>query len=237
MKKTGFMLFCLLFFNTILFAQTDEDFYIVGERDLLEPIDDRFIGVYIPIEFLAALEKTKHYNEAMRTNSSDSFDDFYERILVFRNRIIYWHYFGEGYWSVSKSQFPNYQFEYISDNEAIIIDPNGHKYLKMTNDPKNHISFMSNYIAKIILNDLIENEDVTIENDIISVVSLDNRKFKIGTFGYVYNDNENLVLRDCEHREYYSLTIENNVYTIYWIECNIYTSYEEVKRIIWEKQL
>jgi hypothetical protein len=239
MKKTAAILFCVLSLNTLLLAQ-NEDFYTVKQEQLLDPIEDRFLGVYMSMDFLAALEKTKHYDKAMRTKATESFDDFYMCMVVFKNKIIYWYYFGEGYFAVSKSKFPNYQFEY-NDKEVRIIDPYGNIYLKMSENAENHKITMSNYIAKVILRDLIAKGEITIENDIISIVSLNNKKFKVGTFAYVYNNRENLILEEIENETHpytdiFSLEIENNKYTIYWTE-QLYRPYREVKRIIWEKRL
>jgi hypothetical protein len=236
MKKTIILIYCLTSFNLALFAQTEDDTCPYNEEYRLDSIDPRFIGVYLPVDFLAALEKTKHYDSAMSADKESMHDSFYERIIVYKNNIRYFYYWGEGYSGVTKHKFPKYQFEYKNRNEIIITDPNGYKYLKMTNDLENHVNILSNYTGKIILNDLINNGDITIEGDVILILSL-NKKYEIGTFGYVYNNNENLVLKEYGEHNYYSLEIVNNLYTIYWLERNFYTSYKTVKRVIWEKQL
>ena len=236
MKK----IFIVLFYSAIIIFNIqagDECFYRIDEEYILDSIDDRFIGAYLSIGFLNNLEKTKSYDFAMNRLSRDSFYGPYQRILVFKNKIIYSYPWGEGSSGVKKCNFIQYQFIYLNENDILIIDPNGHVYRKMTNDLKNHEIFISNYIAKIILSDLIEQGEIILERNIITIPSLENRKFKVGTLGYIYNNNENLKLRDYDRHNYFSLEIEDNTYTIYWIERNHRTSYKEVKRIVWEKQI
>jgi len=234
MNKINFFCFFLIFINIAHAETNDSDYYI---SDILDSIDHRFIGVYLPVGFIATIEKTKNFDTSMRVNSiEEMYDDFYQLIIIYKNKIIYWYYFGEGYSGVSKDEFKYYEFKYINENEMIIISPNGQKYQKMTDDLINYEAILNNYIANAILIDLVKKELILIENDIISILSL-NKRFRICTFSYIYNYNENLLLREYESNDYYYLSIENNVYTIFWIEHNIYTSYKQVKRIIWSKQI
>ena len=235
MNKVINFFYCFLIFINIAYAETyDSEYY---NSDILDSIDHRFIGVYLPAGFITTIEKTKNFDTSMRVNRiEEGFDDFYQLLIVYKNKIIFWYYFGEGYSGVSKDEFRDFKFEYKNENEMIIIAPNGQKYQKMADDLLNYETILNNYIANIILIDLIKKEQILIENDTISILSL-NKKYRICTLFYVYNYNENLLLRDYVSNEYYYLSIENNVYTIFWIERNMYTSYREVKRIIWSQQI
>jgi len=227
MKQTKYSILWAIFllnFNVQSFAQTEDT--------TLDFIDPRFIGAYLPVDFITALKKTKHYAIAMKTHKHDY---FYTELIVEKNSMKSIYPFGDVDSVISKSQFLKFQFIH-NRNETLIKDPKGCKYVKITNDVENHMKIMSNYIGKIILNDLIKNGDITIDSDTIFIPSL-NTKFEIGTIKYAYNNNENLVLKEYDKEKYYSLEIVNNLYTIYWIENNYYTSYKYVKRILWEKKL
>jgi hypothetical protein len=222
----------LLNFNVLLFTQTEATPLSVNDEYTLDFIDPRFIGAYLPVDFITALKKTKHYANAMKINKHDY---YYTELIVNNNNVISIYPFEDTDSYISKSQFLKFQFMH-NRNETLIKDPQGCKFLKITNDLENHMKIMSNYIGKIILNDLIKNGDITIDSDTIFIPSL-NTRFEIGTLKYAYNNNENLVLKEYDKEKYYSLEIVNNLYTIYWIENNYYTSYKDVKRVIWEKKL
>jgi hypothetical protein len=226
-----FLLFLIIFYNT-LFAQIED----IDDAYILNSIGNDFIGVYLSIEFLEILNKTKSYAIAMNHNSNYGFENYYEIIVVYENRIKYNYLYYDGYGLISKYDYQNYKFEYINENEIFITDPNEHKYIKITNDLLNYNEIISNIIGNIVLKDLITNEFLTIENNIISIPSLENKKYIIRTLRYLYNRNENLILEDFDNNRLVSLSIENSIYTIFWIERNFYTSYQNVKRIIWVQE-
>jgi len=234
MKKICIFLFLLILHNT-LFAQI-EDIEYINDVYILNFIDNNFIGVYLSIEFLETLNKTKNYAIAMNHNTNYGLDDFYEIIVVYENHIKYNYPYYDGYWLISNYDYQNYKFEYINENEIFITDPNDHKYIKITNDLLNYNEIINNIIGNIVLKDLITNDFLTIENNIISIPSLDNKKFIIRTLGYLYNNIENLILEDYDNNRLVRLSIENYIYTIFWIERNFYTSYQNVTRVVWEHE-
>jgi hypothetical protein len=232
MKRIVVLIFLSILFNNILFAQIDD----LDEKYILDNIEKHFIGAYLSIEFLNNLEKTKNYSIAMNHNSNYGHEGFYEKIIVFENYIMYNYPYYDGSSLISKCRLPKYKFDYINETEIIITDPNGHQYLKITSDLENYNVVINNTIGNIVLNDLIVNNYITIEDNIISIPSLDNKEYTICTMGYIYNWNENLIFEDNNSERLVHLNIENNVYTIFWIERNYYTSYREVKRIVWVQQ-
>jgi hypothetical protein len=226
---------CCLFFINILFANADDENY--DNEYILDSIDYRFIGAYLSVDFITTLERTKNYDSSMSINSIGMYEDFFEVIIVYENKIIPQSYLGEGFWGVSKSIFLEYIFEYINENEIYIIDHNGHKYKKLTDDVMNYKSILNNFIASIIFIELIHINEIKIENGIISIISI-NKKFKICTFGYVYNNynrNENLILMDCETDRLVYFVINNNVYSLYWMTDSSNTPHPIFNGLLWKK--
>jgi hypothetical protein len=233
MKKSLILVYCLIIANNILIAEIEEEY-------ILDTIDERFIGAYLPIEFLFTLEKTKHYAAAMKYNMKSSEDYatiFYEHIVVYENEIRYTELYADGFRNVSMCGLPNYQFEYIKDDEILIIDPNGNKYKKITDSLNDYEIIIGNYLGKIILNEILEKGEMEIEGNIITIPSLDNKKYRIETLGYLYPEHCNLYLKDCETEWPVYLEIESSIYTIYDIEYNRRASSGKIKKIIWKKEI
>ena len=218
----------------MIFTQTED----LEDRYIMNNIESHFIGVYLSIEFLETLEETKNYAIAMNHFSDHFYDSFYETLIVYDDHIRYCYPNTDGSFLISKKKYPYYNFEYINENEIIITDPNGHKYIKISDDLENYYIIVDNIVGNIVLHDLIVNNYILLENNIVSIPSLDNKSFILCTLRYVYhNSYENLRLDDIENNRLVILNIENNVYTIFWIEHNFNTSYNEVKRIVWEQDL
>ena len=234
MKKIYIIIIFLLYYNNMIFAQIED----LDEQYVLNNIENHFIGVYLSTEFLATLEETKNYAIAMNHISDYGSDGFYETLIVYENHIVYLYPYYDGFSLVSKYKYPYYNFEYVNENEIIIADPNGHKYIRITDNLENYNDIIDNIVGNIVLHDLIVNNYILLENNIVSIPSLDNKNFIIGTLRYLYhNSYENLKLEDIENNRLVILNIENNLYTIFWVERNFYTSYNEVKRIVWEQNL
>ena len=232
MKKLIALFFSLIISNFVLFSQIDEKF-------ILDNIDIRFVGAYLPVEFLTTLDETKHYATAMKYNMgyTDYKNIFYEHLIVYENKIIFFELYADVSRKVSKYKLPYYQFDYINDNRIIITDPNGNQYLKMTDDLINYRKIIGNYIGRVILHDLIQNNIIIIDDDIITIPSFNNKQYRIGTLGFLYPEHCNLYLIDLDTRSYVHLEIDNNIFTIYetgWFERN---NRNRVRRILWRKEL
>jgi len=228
--------FCCFFIIIGIISAEVYDYEYFDNEYILDSIDYRFIGAYLSVDFINTLEETKNYDTSMSINSVGMYEDFFEVIVVFENKIIPQSYLGEGFWGVSRCRFLKYKFEYINDNEMYIVDHNGHKYKKITNDIMNYKSILNNYIANIILLNLIQNNEIIIDNDIINIISL-NKYLKICTFGYVYNHNENLILRDCQTNRLVYLEINENVYTFIWSRDSTNRPFRDFYGIIWRKEI
>jgi hypothetical protein len=137
----------------------------------------------------------------------------------------------------------NYQFEIGNNNEIIIINKNGEKYKKISNDFNYDIPAIDNYLGGIVLHDLINSGDVILDNNIITIPSLDYEKFIIDTWGvldgfYEYLDINgfSLYLDGFYNRGLFIfMEINDNEYTIF--EKVTWNTGQITKEIIWKKKL
>jgi hypothetical protein len=197
----------------ILYAQIDEEKYI------LKNIDKEFIGYYVSIELITTIEKTKNYNFARESTIKkyNWHDAYYAHIIVEENKMSCYPFYSDGYFEVSEDEYKEFHFQYIDTNE-IIIDKNGHKYKKMSADFNNYDIIMNNYIGNIVLSDLIKSKKIIIENKYIYLPELKNKKFEIITWLSYYDEDINLVLRNYEFENEWTvyLKIINDELIIYY---------------------
>ena len=211
MGKRAFLLliYCLAVKYSVLIAQTDEQNYF------LKNIDRTFIGYYISMDFIVTFEETKNYSFARDTNYEYP---YYAHIIVRENGIECYPFYSDVFYEVSEDNFNKFVFEHISVDEAIITEPNGKKYKRMTtlNGWENYMAVMNNYIGNIVLEDLISDGRIIIENDFFYIPSLDNKRFQIVTWQRYYNEDIRLALlnNDLESERRAHLKIENNELTI-----------------------
>ena len=122
-----------------------------------------------------------------------------------------------------------YKFEYGND-EWIIIDERGNKYKKISDNIENWYMIPVDYIAKIVLNELINTGDIIVENGIIIIPSLNNKRFGISLQPFPYTVNANLYLVD-DYGNTFILEIMDNEYIFFRYDRR------EKNGIIWSKKL
>ena len=127
MKK---LLFLHSFTNIILLlnAQTIQDNYFK------HPIHSKFYGYYLPLEFVNSFEETKNYL------FSKEFIKKYEYIYIRIEKYGIWTQepiLEDGYHEnliQASKDLKDYQFVFGNNNEIIVINKNGEKYKKISND-------------------------------------------------------------------------------------------------------
>jgi hypothetical protein len=183
------MVFIFIFTNAVLLvnAQTVQDNYFS------HPIHSKFYGYYLPLDFVNSFEKTKDF--LLSKEFIKKYECFYLRID--KNGI--WvekqtDAVEDGYHEKliqTQDGLRDYQFEIGNNNDITVINKNGEKYKKISNDYNYYIPAIDNYLGRIVLHDIINNGDIILDNDIITVPSLDYEKFIIKTWGVtdlVYKD-------------------------------------------------
>jgi hypothetical protein len=174
-RKVIFMFFLIKFTNTV-FPQT---------------IDFDIMGVYLPVEYIASLERTKHNPASWAFNDEHT---SYDLLIVEAYTIKASDRMYDGITNIYLWDMINYHFEY--DNAGIFcIDEKNNKYKKISNavyEFENWQEIVCNYIGKIIMDELIQSGDVILENDLITIPALDNEKFRIQWQAFDSRDRMNL---------------------------------------------
>jgi len=123
----------------------------IGTDYYLDIIEDDFIGVYLPVEYITVLEETKNHSLAMHRNDSHHYHD----VLIVNKNIIYsnlkWH---DGY-AIKADEGKIYQF-IRNGNDRIIIDGNGYSYTRIGNDPSQAYSAAQSFAIKVVFESLIK---------------------------------------------------------------------------------
>jgi hypothetical protein len=216
---------------------------IIQDNYFKHPIHSKFYGYYLPLEFVNSFEETKDYlfsKELMK-----NYEYVYIRVekygICTQEPII-----GDGYHEniiQTSSDLKDYQFIFGNNNEIIIINKNGEKYKKISNDFDYDIPAIDNYLGRIVLHDLINNGDIILDNNIITIPSLDYEKFMINTWGIFDEFYEHLNINDVAL--YLDGFFNRGLFVFMEINGNEYTIFEKVtwntgeitKKIIWKKKL
>ena len=217
-KIVCFLLFLGLYNN--IYTQTLDDDY-----DDIDYYD--FIGIYLSVEYMTILEKTKNYILSKQVNEFDNY--YYQFLIVTSEAILYDSYSDESYRKVPVWDIMKYKFEY--NNGYFVIDNYGNKYKKISDDIENWSDIHSNYITNTLMKELLDQGEIILNEYGFIIPSLNNKKFETMTQVYIFRENANLYLVD-ESNNYYVLEIKDNEYIIYIVDRRWNKS-----AIIWSKKL
>jgi hypothetical protein len=215
MKKKAFFIFFLMKFIYNVFPQI---------------IDFDIMGVYLPVEYIASLERTKHNPVSWAFNDEHVSYDF---LIVDAHTIKVCDRAYDGMADIYVWDIINYHFEY--DNfDIFCIGERNNKYKKISTgiyEFENWQKIVCNYIGKIIMDELIQAGDIILENDLIIIPALDNEKFRIRWQAFDPGDRMNLRFESVmDYPHDLSLEIRPNEYVFYGYH---YFSTD----IVWSKKL
>jgi hypothetical protein len=198
--------------------------------------NSRFYGYYLPLNFVEDFENTKDWFSSRKYIQESEYiyiridkygiwarepilgDGFSEELIDNRNGIEY------------------FQYEITNNNEIIIFKKNGNKYKKISNNFENHIPVIDNYIGRIVLRDFILSGELTLDNDIITIPSLDFGKFRIETWYNFSEYNASLYLYSFNRGWWVDMEIQGDVITIYEYERWIFGN-RSGKKIYWRNKM
>ena len=172
------------------------------------------VGVYLPVKYIETLQRTKHNPTSWAAFSGD---DVYHTVYIVDTHKIKTSgkYDGENY--VSLWDIFDFQFENIND-EIYLIDNNRKEFKKIPGELYEYEywdEIIGNFIGNIILDELINNNDVILENNIITFPVLDNKKFIIKWQAYDPRERRNLYFEGITDYDTLSLEIRQNEYVFY----------------------
>jgi hypothetical protein len=216
---------------------------MIQDNYFKHPIHSKFYGYYLPFDFVNSFEETRDYL------FSKEFIKNYEYIYLRIDKYGIWTQEPireDGYHEnliQTVNDLKDYRFEFGNNNEIIVINKNGKKYKKISNDFDHNIPAINNYLGRIVLQDLINNGDVILDNNIITIPSLDYEKFIINTWGVLDGFYESLSING--FAIYLDGFYNRGLFIFMEINDNEYTIFEKVtwntgqitKKIIWKKKL
>jgi hypothetical protein len=195
-------LFCvfsiiLLFISGDIF--TDEDEFHLND------IDTKFIGIYLPVNYISSLNTTLNHYISLRLNKNRYYHDI---LIVHKNKIYSNLEFNDGY-AIRSKEAINYKF-LDNENDIKIMDSNNYEYIKISNEINDYGIIFSNYIGRIIFAKVIFDNRIQFNGDRFSV---NNQNIEFGINLYNFESTPNLVLVSIN--EVLFLEIINNRYIIY----------------------
>jgi hypothetical protein len=111
----------------------------------LNSIDDDFIGVYLPVEYIDSLNKTKNHSLSMHLNDRSRYHD----VLSVNKNIIYSDLKFHDLYAIKATEVNLFQF--LKNGEDLIIkDNNGYVYKKIGNDPFEYSDIVRTFVGKIV---------------------------------------------------------------------------------------
>ena len=193
-------------------ANPESEFY-------LGVIGTEFFGVFLPVEYITALKNTRNHSLSMNQNNRR----YHDVLAVFDNRIFSNAGFRDRY--AIRAPAGNYFQFIIEDGETKIIDNNGYLYKKIGIDPTTYHSTVINFVANIILYDLMNHQtEISINNSLLSIPRLESitgeDAFFITLGDMFFERGLNLILTSSnpENRFHLALVIDGNTYNFYRVE-------------------
>jgi hypothetical protein len=201
------ILFFIVFFAniSILNAQMRDPYYI-------DAIDRHYFGIYLPVEYITAIELTKSHSFSLGLNRERSYHD----IIIVMDHIIYSDYAFADQYAIPSNEIKEYEFFVNSGYETIIRDNNGTLYKKISDNTDNYCRVVSYYIGKIILRDLnTKRLGLVISGNNVFIPFINNNVYEIILYEKGVYVGSNLVLKNKNNNEWIYLVIENKKYTFY----------------------
>lgn len=158
-------------------------FFVIGsvfadEFKITREIPENFTGTYVSVLFDNILRNTHSYEEAMsKSHSAGNYD-----ILMLNNEICYSDlWFHDGY-AIDAKEIEKWNF-FKKDNDYFLTDEKGSDYIKIGNesDHKGYEAF-NRYVLPVIFEDFLQNSEIKIQNDRITIYDKEFRWFKDSSY-------------------------------------------------------
>jgi len=192
-------------------------FIILNNRHYAYAQDADFdiYGIYLPVEYIETLERTKHNPTAWGVlNKGNPYNFFY----IVKSYHIEAH--GMGYergYPLFLSETLKFRFEKTGD-DVYLVDHLNNRFKKIPGDlfeSENYNAAINNFIGNIILDELIKSGDIILENDLVTFPLLDNKVFRIEWQSFNPRAVMHLVFEEVTDNQKLSLHIRSNEYTFY----------------------
>ena len=174
------------------------------------------IGVYLPVEYIESLERTKHNPISWGYNR----ENYYHTVYIVNPYSIQASGRYDGMDSIYLWEVFNFRFENIDDG-LFLIDNKNNRYRKIPGDLfeyENWSDIVANFIGTIVFDELINSGEIILENGLATFPALDNKTFRIQWQAYDPGVRRNLYLESVlylPNNEILALEIRQNEYIFY----------------------
>jgi hypothetical protein len=163
MKKV-FLSLLILFNLSILNARE-------FDLNFLENIEEKYLGVYLPVNFIETLQNTKNFTVSLMANNYGNGRNrlYHDILIVDKSKYRIWSNarFHDGY-AIPFNEAEYYKF-IERDNKILIIDNKGYEYIKISQNIENAYEFVDRFIAEIIFADALKNKKILLENNYVII--------------------------------------------------------------------
>ena len=217
MKSNIVFVFMYFVISLSLYSQNRDEFHV-------EAINDDFIGVYLPVEYIVSLDKTKNHSLSMHLNDREKYHDVLSvnKNIIFSN--LKWH----DQYAIKAAEVSLFQFV-KNEEDVIIIDNNGYPYKKIGNNPNNYHSIVRMFVGNIVFENVLDKRvGLSITNGRIIIpflyfftandtynINLDDMFFEKGANIYIYNQNDRYYIGlfiNGEDYQFYKLSRRDDYY-------------------------
>jgi hypothetical protein len=176
-------------------------------------IDYDMVGVYLPVEYITSLERTKHNPASWAFN---------------RERYYHAVYIVDGYYITASGRYDglepvylwdllNFKFEAV-EGDIFLTDHKNNRFRKLPGDLYAHEDLhkiIGNFIGGIVLDELIKSGAVILENDLVTFPALDHKTFRIEWQAFDPRQEKHLSFEGVADHSHLFLEIRPNEYVFY----------------------
>jgi hypothetical protein len=177
-----------------------------------QELDFDIVGVYLPVEYIESLERTKHNPASWAFGGASPHSVYIVDAYGIQASGRY-----DGTVDVYLWDIFNFRFE-KTDGDIFLIDPENHRFRKLPAylyEYEDWSDIIGNFTGKVILDKLIKSGDVILNNGLVIFPALDNSVFRVQWQDYNPGEKKNLRLEGVADNRILSLEIRQNEYVFY----------------------
>jgi len=187
-----------------------------------EQKDYDIYGVYLPVEYIETLERTKHNPKswaAFTEKKDGNRDRLFYMVDLTRIHVMGLDYDGTALLFIE--DIVKLKFEKVKNN-VYLTDKYNNKYKRIPGEIYDYeyldgITPVQNFIGNTILDELIKNSDAALKNGIVTIPALNNKRYWVQFHAFNPEKNINLEFEEYvqDNSDDIYLVIKNNEYIFY----------------------
>ena len=200
----------------VFIATSGNIFAQIGDRNFSLDLDYNIMGVYLPVEYIESLKRTKHNPMSWAQFG----ENYINNVYIIDEFSIKACGMYDGVAKIYVWEMLNFQFEKIN-GDVILVDDRNNRFKKLPGDlyEYEHWSdIICEFIGNIVLEELIKNREIILESGFVTFPALGNRTFRVRWQTYNPTDKKNLRFEEVPYvpnNDDLSLEINQDKYIFY----------------------